>query len=166
MEMTTLGRTGCVVSRLGFGGAPAGLTNYLQDYDPADTAQRRTVQAALETALALGITYFDTAPGYGDGASESIFGEVLADAGADIFVASKVNHATTDVRTDVRRSVETSLHRLSRERLDLLQIHGTSYTPAQAAAILAPAGLLAQMEQLRAEGLVRFLGFTSEDNNP
>lgn len=162
LETTILGRTGCVVSRLGFGGAPAGLTNYLQDYSPDDAGQRRTVQAALETALEAGITYFDTAPGYGAGASETIFGEVLADAGADVFLASKVNRDTTDVRA----SVEASLQRLRRDRLDLLQIHGTSYTREQADAILAPGGLLAQIEALRAAGLVRYVGFTSEDNNP
>lgn len=161
MPTTTFGNTGATVSRLGFGGAPAGLTNYLHAYDPRDAQQRQSVQAALETALELGVTYFDTAPGYGDGASEQIFGAVLAQAPASIFVASKVNRDATDVR----RSVENSLARLGRERLDLLQIHGTSYTAAQAESILAPGGMLEQMETLRKEGLVRFLGFTSEDNN-
>ncbi|MFN2108583.1 MAG: aldo/keto reductase, partial [Anaerolineae bacterium] len=48
----------------------------------------------------------------------------------------------------------------------LLQIHGDSYTPSMADAILAPGGMLDQMEQLKAEGLVRFIGFTTEDQNP
>lgn len=161
MEYVRLGRTGATVSRLGFGGAPAGLANYLEAYDPADSAQRDQVMQAIQRAVALGVTYFDTAPGYGDGASESIFGEALADVETPVFIATKLSP-----RDGVRASVEASLRRLRRDRLDLVQIHGSSYTKEQADAILGDGGLLAQMEQLREEGLIRFLGFTSEDNNP
>jgi hypothetical protein len=66
---------------------------------------------------------------------------------------------------DVRASVEASLQRLRRNRVDLVQIHGSSYPPELADAILAPGGHLEQLEQLRDEGLIRFIGFTSEDNN-
>ena len=81
MEYVTLGRTGATVSRLGFGGAPAGLTNYLGTYTPADAQQRRQVIQAIQYAVELGVTYFDTAPAYGNGESESIFGEALAGLG-------------------------------------------------------------------------------------
>jgi hypothetical protein len=160
MECTTLGRTGVEVSRLGFGGAPAGLTDYLGAYSPADAAQRRQVIAALRRALDLGVTYFDTAPAYGDGASEAIFGEALADA-PDVFLATKI----VPDAADARASVEGSLRRLRRDTLDLVQLHGSSYSPALADALLAPGGLLAQLERLRDEGLIRFLGFTTEDQN-
>ncbi|MCB0184696.1 MAG: aldo/keto reductase [Caldilineaceae bacterium] len=161
MEFTTLGRTGRTVSRLGFGGAPAGLTNYLDNYSPANLDQREQVIAAIERAVALGITYFDTAPGYGSGASEAIFGEALADAGDEIFVATKINRDEPNVRA----GIEASLTRLRRDQLDLVQIHGSSYSPDLAASILGDGGLLAQLEALREEGLIRHLGFTSEDNN-
>ncbi len=161
MEYTTFGRTNRTVSRLGFGGAPAGLTNYLDHYSPSDSDQREQVIAAIHRALALGITYFDTAPGYGSGASESIFGEALAAASEEIFVATKINR---DER-NVRASIEASLSRLRRDQLDLVQIHGSSYTPELAASILGDGGMLAQLEALRGEGLIRHLGFTSEDNN-
>jgi len=161
MEFTTLGRTGRTVSRLGFGGAPAGLTNYLDNYSPTNLNQREQVLAAIERAVALGITYFDTAPGYGSGASEAIFGEALADAGDEIFVATKINRDEPNVRA----GIEASLTRLRRDQLDLVQIHGSSYSPDLAASILGDGGLLAQLETLREEGLIRHLGFTSEDNN-
>jgi hypothetical protein len=161
METTQLGRTGVTVSRLGFGGAPAGLTNYLESYTPEDVEQRRAVIAAIERAYELGVTYFDTAPAYGQGASESIYGDALAGL-RDVFIATKVVPATENVRA----SVEGSLARLKREFIDLLQIHGSSYTPEQVNAFLAPGGLVSQMEALRDEGLIRFLGFTTEDNNP
>ncbi|MBN1247274.1 MAG: aldo/keto reductase [Anaerolineae bacterium] len=162
METAQLGRTGATVSRLGFGGAPAGLTNYLATYTPEDAAQRRQVIAAIERALTLGITYFDTAPAYGQGASEAIFGEALSGIGDEIFLATKI----VPSETDVRASVEAGLARLRRDHVDLLQIHGSSHSDTLAEALLAPGGMVAQMEALRDEGLIRFLGFTTEDNNP
>ena len=150
-----------MVSRLGFGGAPAGLTNYLDHYSPTDSAQRAAVIAALHQALELGITYFDTAPSYGNGSSEAIFGEALAGITTSHVLATKIRVDEQNVRA----SVEASLTRLRRDRLDLVQLHGASYSPTLAASILGAAGLLAQLEALRAEGLIRWLGFTSEDNN-
>lgn len=161
METRQFGRTGVTVSRLGFGGAPAGLTNYLQRYAPTDASHAARMIAAIECAVEAGITYFDTAPAYGKGASEAIFGEALAGAGKQLFVATKI----VPTETDARASVEASLQRLRRDQLDLLQIHGNSYTATDADEILAPGALLAQIEALRDEGLVRFIGFTSEDNN-
>lgn len=161
METTPLGRTGVTVSRLGFGGAPAGLANYLNPYTPEDKQQRAQVMAAIQKAVELGVTYFDTAPGYGGGASETIYGDALAGVTTPVFVATKINRNEANVRA----TVEASLTRLRRDQLDLVQIHGSSYTPQLTAAILGEQGLLAQLEALRDEGLIRFLGFTSEDNN-
>jgi aryl-alcohol dehydrogenase-like predicted oxidoreductase len=161
LEKTQLGSTGVQVSRLGFGGAPAGLAQYLDDYDPARDADREGVVAAIKRAVELGITYFDTAPGYGGGAGESIYGEALEGAREDVFVATKVSR---DVES-VRESLETSLELLRVDHVDLVQIHGNSYTSDQADEILADGGILEQLEQLKEEGLTRYVGLTSEDNN-
>jgi uncharacterized protein len=160
MEQILLGNTGVTVSRLGFGGAPAGLTNYLGHYQPADHDQRAQVIAALQRAVELGITYFDTAQAYGDGESESIFGEALE--GKPVFLATKIGHWVTEPR----RAVEESLVRLRRERIDLLQIHGTTYSDDLAERILAPGGLMSEMQGMKDEGLLRLIGFTTEDQNP
>lgn len=160
METTLFGRTNRTVSRLGFGGAPAGLTNYLGHYQPADRNQRAQVIAALRRAVELGITYFDTAQAYGDGESEAIFGEALA--GQPVFLATKIGHWVQQPR----RAVEESLVRLRREQIDLLQIHGTSYPSDLTDQILAPGGLLAEMQRMKEEGLVGHIGFTTEDQNP
>ena len=66
---------------------------------------------------------------------------------------------------DVRASLEASLARLRRPRIDLLQIHGTSIDAETCRAILAPGGMAEQMRALREEGLIAAVGFTSEDNN-
>ncbi|MDR3193617.1 MAG: aldo/keto reductase [Treponema sp.] len=164
MEYVQFGKTGATVSRLGFGGAAAGGRNYIRPYDPDSGESKALIREALETALELGVTYFDTAPAFGKGASESVFGEVLG--GVD---PKKVFLATKCVPTDyegLMRSIEGSLKRLRRDYVDLFQIHGGTYTAERARQILAPGGMLEAMEKLKRDGLVRFIGFTSEDNNP
>jgi len=163
MEYVNFGKTGVSVSRLGFGGAVAGLKNYLYSYDPDTEEAKHSIHEALETALGSGITYFDTAPGYGDGRSETMFGEVLS--GVDpgkIFLATKCSPADYD---GVRESLEASLKRLKRDYVDLLQIHGNSYSDEKVRELLAPHGMVESMEQMKKEGLIKFIGFTSEDNN-
>ncbi|MFT5085881.1 MAG: aryl-alcohol dehydrogenase-like predicted oxidoreductase [Candidatus Latescibacterota bacterium] len=161
METNALGTSKKIVSRLGFGGAPAGLTDYVSEYTPNDVEARDEVIRAIDRAVELGITYFDTAPGYGAGASERIFGEALAGR-EGLFVATKVspnNFAT------MRQALEESLERLKRSSVDLLQLHGTSFSGEQVAAILKSGGVADQLSELKNEGLIGSVGFTSEDNN-
>ncbi len=163
MEYATLGRTGRRVSRLGFGGATAGLKNYLTPFDPVSRTDRDAIVEALHEALRLGVTYFDTAPGYGDGASEEICGEALSGVDPEsLFLATKVGLWQGG---DVRQSLEASLKRLRRNWVDLLQIHGTAYDEPQSRRVLEPGGFLDQLERLRDEGLIRHIGFTSEALN-
>ncbi len=170
MEYTQFGNTGATVSRIGFGGAVAGLKNYLSAYDPDLDESKRQVYRALETALENGITYFDTAPGYGNGASETMFGHVLGDVEpGKIFLATKCFAFSKDGQAGdydhVMRSIEGSLTRLRRDSVDLLQLHGNSYTREDAARALAPHGTVEALEKLKKDGVIRFIGFTSEDNN-
>jgi predicted aldo/keto reductase-like oxidoreductase len=166
MEYTNLGKTGVTVSRIGYGGAAAGLKNYLHAFDPADANDRQKIVESMDAALASGINYFDTAPGYGNGQSEEIMGAALEgvkESGSQpLFVASKVNFKNRDA---LRETVETSLKRLRRDQLELLQIHGDSYTTEQADEILRDGGMAEEMQRLKQEGLVKYIGFTSEDNN-
>ena len=90
MEITQFGTTGIEVSRLGFGDAPVGLANYIDRYDPGDEDIRQQMIAAIHRAVDLGITYFDTAPAYGRGLGERVYGEALAPIGKRVFVATKV----------------------------------------------------------------------------
>jgi aryl-alcohol dehydrogenase-like predicted oxidoreductase len=162
MEYVTLGRTGRTVGRLGFGGATAGLKNYLHTFDPERPEDADPIIAAIQRAYDLGVTYYDTAAGYGNGASERIFGRGLE--GIDphsIFLATKVTPSGKGV---VRRSLDASLRNLGREWIDLLQLHG-SFSVEQMGYILEPGGLLDELEQVRDEGLVKFVGFTYEGHD-
>ena len=163
MEYVEFGKTGKLVSRIGFGGAVAGLKNYLHEYDPACAESSKGVLQAIEKALELGINYFDTAPGYGDGRSEMLFGEALKAVEPEkIFLATKLAIGN---KGDVFRSVAESLKRLKRDSIDLLQIHGTMYTRADADFILQENGMLEAMKELKKQGIIGYIGFTSEDNN-
>ena len=163
MEYVRFGKTNAKVSRVGFGGAPAGLRNYLHAFDPAVKKDRIPIIKAIHKAMELGINYFDTAPAYGDGEGEKIFGEALQGVEPEkIFLATKISVGDRD---HVRSSMEASLRGLKRESIDLIQIHGMSYSDEETELILRVGGMLDEMVRLKEEGLVKFIGFTSEDQN-
>lgn len=162
MEYRQLGRTGLRVSEVGFGGAPAGLRNYLGAWEPESAEADERIAAAIRHAIDRGINYFDTAPGYGGGRGEELFGHGLRGRRDRVVIATKVTGASADA---VRRSVEQSLRHLGTDTIDLLQYHGGWYTQEQLDGILRPGGALAGMQAARDEGLVRHIGFTTEGTN-
>lgn len=107
------------VSRLGFGcGGVGGLM-----VRGAAADQERAVARALEA----GITYFDTAVQYGDGASEENLGAVLQrlKAGA-VLVGTKVRLRSAEfgaIGSAVAASLEGSLRRLRRDHADIFYLH-------------------------------------------
>ncbi len=97
---------------LGFGGWAVGGAGW---GDPGDEAQRlSTIRVALER----GVTFFDTAPSYGDGTSERLLGKALKSSRDRVTIATKVGP-----RDDPQRSLEDSLRRLASEYVDLVQLH-------------------------------------------
>jgi hypothetical protein len=161
MEQRTLGRTGLAVSRLGFGGAPAGLRRYLTADDRDDPAFRARVLAAVRTALARGVTYFDTAPGYGDGLAESLLGEALEGARDGVVLATKAWFHEPWNPVDATSLLQRSLERLRTRAVDVLQLHGLTYDDGLTAR-LTRAGVVDWMEDMRGQGYCRFLGITAE----
>ena len=106
-----------------------------------DAAER---EAAVRHAADRGITWFDTAPTYGNGASEMLLGRVLRERRETMAIATKVGP-----RDDPRASLEASLRRLGSEYVDLVQLHE------------ALPGWEAQLEQLHAlqgQGKARAIG--------
>jgi L-galactose dehydrogenase/L-glyceraldehyde 3-phosphate reductase len=159
MQYRHLGRTGLRVSELGFGCGSIGGLLVRGEYP----MMRRAVACALE----LGITYFDTATLYGDGQSEVNLGAVLRELRADPIVGTKVRLRPPDldrIEAAIAESVEASLRRLGRERVDLIQLHN-SFTlhsgPEWAGVTLDhfPA-ILRAFEALERQGKVRIWGIT------
>ncbi len=89
----------------------------------------KALLATMETALAHGINHFDTATGYGSGASEKLVGRFLQsrrDPGLvrreQVFVASKAGIQDENPQT-MLDSVQRSLERLDTDYIDLYYIH-------------------------------------------
>ncbi len=158
MRYRTLGRTGLRVSEIGFGGAPAGIPHYIEPWDTGAPEERASVVRAVQRGLDLGLNYLDTAPGYGGGVGEEIYGEAICGRRREVVLATKTGARDPE---SIVRSVEESLRRLGTDYLDVLQFHGGWYSSEDVAKIVNQGGLEAY-QRLRAEGKVRFLGFTAE----
>src|ERR1700760_1395191 len=120
MQQRPLGSTGLTVSALGFGCGAVGGLMVRGDAD----AQKQAVTRALDA----GITYFDTAAQYGDGASEENLGRVMRELGAwsRVVVGTKVRlpaFQPGEAAMAVRRSIEASLGRLGRADVDVFHLH-------------------------------------------
>lgn len=161
LPTATFGRTGRTVTRLGLGGFPFGGVNEAQDWNPFTPDGRATAVATIRRALELGINYFDTAPGYGDGNSESIYGEALDGVTTPYTLATKCPWHRVGADA-VIASVEASLRRLRRETVDVVQFHGGMFSEADARHLLEN-GPLDGLAKLRDQGKVRFLGFSCEE---
>jgi hypothetical protein len=98
-----LGKTGVNVTILALGGVIGMQLPPSKDHDPA---------AIADTALDLGITYFDTAPSYNNGQSETNYGQVLTRRRKEVFLACKTGDRSYD---GTMRSVEQCLHRIAED---------------------------------------------------
>jgi predicted aldo/keto reductase-like oxidoreductase len=142
-----LGKTGVRVSILAMGGGSRFLM-----YKDEDKALE-----ALNRAFDLGITYMDTAYGYGNGQSEERVGKVMKDRRKGIFLATKINKRNGD---EAMKILEGSLKRLQTDHLDLIHIHDLKGEDDLAAAE-AKDGVLAVLRKLRDQKVTRFIGVTS-----
>ena len=162
METRTLGRTGLKISRLVFGCGAVGGVIFKSRLEESVEAVRR--------ALDHGVNWFDTAASYGDGRSEERLGEILRELGADPHVSTKVGLAPEelgDIPGGVRRSLERSLRRLGRDRVDLFQLHNPVTTVRGARGrsltvedVLGKGGVAETFDRLRDERLFAHTGFT------
>ncbi len=157
---------GRTIPRLGMGCWAIGGPFYAGDVplgwgDVDDAESIRAIHRAID----LGIRFFDTASNYGAGHSEEVLGEALV-GHPDIVVATKFGFATdpatkqaTGAFADpdlICDSVETSLQRLRRERIDLLQFHLNEFDPIEADAVFDT------LDQLRAEGKIAAYGWSTD----
>lgn len=165
MDMRPFGRTGLQLSVLGFGcGAVGGL---MVRGDPVD--QERAIARAID----VGVNYFDTAVQYGNGESEKNLGRILQKLKpSSMVVGTKVRLPVADfgrIADAIAQSLEASLARLRRERVDILHLHnaitegggGKAFSVRQVLDQAVPA-----LERLRQQGKLRFLGLTAVGDTP
>lgn len=128
--------------------------------DVADRSLDKDVQVSLlRRGLDAGINLLDTAPGYEDGFSEEIVGEVLKGHDRDsVFLIDKIDF----LDQPVEEQVYTSLERLGQERIDAMVFHAVS-SWNQWDALVEPEGPFHQLEQCICRGQVRWRGISSHD---
>ena len=121
MQYRELGRTGMKVSTISFGAWAIG--------DAWGDVKDEESIAALNRALDLGVNFFDTADGYGNGHSEQLLGKLRKERSEKFHVATKAGRrlnphvASGYNRENLTAFVERSLKNLQMEALDLLQLH-------------------------------------------
>jgi len=127
------------------------LWGYGQEYG------RREVGDAFRASMAEGVTLFDTAEIYGNGASERIIGEVLREGGFDGTPVIATKFAPLPYRLSPRSlisAVDRSLERLGVSTIDLYQIHFPSPLPRAM-------GLMGALAEVVREGKVRQVGVSN-----
>ena len=160
METRIFGRTGIRLSVLGFGcGAVGGLMVRGDQLD-----QERTIARAIDA----GVNYFDTAVQYGNGESEKNLGRILQQLRPrNAVVGTKVRlpRASFDHIADaVATSLEHSLMRLRRDRVDIFHLHNaiTEHGGGEALSVRQVLGeVVPAFQRLRQQGKTRFLGLTA-----
>jgi aryl-alcohol dehydrogenase-like predicted oxidoreductase len=130
---------------------------------------KEQAKKAVQTALELGINFFDTADVYGPADSELILGEALREsriAREAVVIASKcgivfqgMNNAYTYKAYDlspgyIKTSCEASLQRLGVDYIDLYQPHRIDY-------LAHPDETARALEDLKSEGKIRHIGVSN-----
>jgi aryl-alcohol dehydrogenase-like predicted oxidoreductase len=161
VRRVVFGDTGLEISRIALGGFPFGGVNRARSWDPWSPEGRKTAVATIHRALDLGINYVDTAPGYGDGNSESIIGAVMRTRREECLLATKVGWQGLD-KAAVMGSVRASLGRLQTDHVDVVQIHGGMYSLEDYEHI-TNGGPLDALRELQQYGATRYIGLTVEE---
>ncbi|MCF8225202.1 MAG: aldo/keto reductase [Bacteroidales bacterium] len=139
-----LGKTGEKVTMLGLGGFHVGRMD--------DAMAQKTI----ETAIAGGIRYFDTAESYQDGVSEEKYGKFLSPVYRDeVFIMTKTR--ATDRKT-AENDLHASLKRLNTDVIDLWMMHAINSVEDVDKRINS--GVLNVMLRAKQEGKIKHLGFS------
>lgn len=145
LKRMRLGRTGLMVSKLGFGGIPI-------QRPPLDEAIR-----VMHRAFELGINFVDTSIAYGD--SEIRIGQALKGYREKVHVATKGSWSSQEA---TRRTMKESLKRLEVDYIDLWQFHNIRDIPAFEA-VVAPGGAFEAAQEALESGIIKHLGFSTHN---
>jgi aryl-alcohol dehydrogenase-like predicted oxidoreductase len=165
MYYRRLGRTGIEVSEIGFGGW--GIGGGWGRQDDAEATR------ALKRALELGVTFFDTALGYGNGHSEQLIGQAVAGVRDRVVIATKIPPKTyrwpvlphepiseTFPANWIIECTERSLRNLNTDYIDVQQLH--AWTPPY----LTQLEWYEALTRLKEQGKIRAFGVSANDWDP
>ena len=140
MDLVTLGKTGIVVNKNGFGALPI------------QRIGREEAAYLLQKAYQNGMTFFDTARFYTD--SEAKIGYALSAVRSEIYIASKTLAKTEE---EFWEQLHQSLDLLKTDYLDIYQFHNPDFCPKPG----DRTGLYEAMLEAKDKGLIRHIGITN-----
>ena len=143
VEKRSLGRTGEMLSMIGFGGIVV------------MNASAEESSKAVKFAIDSGVNYFDVAPSYGN--AELMLGPALEPYRSKVFLACKTGKRT---KNESRVELEQSLKNMRTGHFDLYQHHAVT-TLEDVDTILGPGGAMETFTEARKEGKIRFIGFSA-----
>ncbi|HEX5933608.1 MAG TPA: aldo/keto reductase [Pseudorhizobium sp.] len=159
MEYRNLGKSGLKVPLLSFGAGTFGGSGPL--FSPWGTTDVEEARRLVDICLDAGVTLFDTADVYSDGASEEVLGQAIKGRREAVLVSTKASLPTGDGPNDrgssrhrLIRSVEAALRRLGTDRIDIFQLHAfDASTPVEE--------VLSTLDQLVKDGKLRYIGVSN-----
>lgn len=151
MKYVPYAKTDKQISRLGFGSWQLGNTEFWGHMSVDEGVN------LVRTAIQRGVNFFDTAPGYANGLSETILGMAIKNQRENVVINTKFGHkadGSSDFHpASIRESVLDSLSRLQTDYVDSVVMHNPGYD------ILSGETTHFHMfEQLKDEGLIRAYG--------
>ena len=137
MEYRQLGRSGLKVPALSFGaGTLGGRGEFFERWGNVDVAEASRL---VDVCIDAGVTFFDTADIYSNGASEEILGAALKGRRDQVLISTKATFRNGEGANDVGssryhliRACEASLKRLGTDHIDVYFMHGfDALTPVE-----------------------------------
>lgn len=156
MEYRYLGASGFKVPALGFGtGTFGGKGPLFSAWGATDAAEATRL---IDICLDAGVTLFDTADVYSDGASESILGAAIRGRRDQVILSTKISLRAGDGPNDVGasrhhlvRATDAALRRLGTDYIDLMQLHHfDAMTPVES--------VMSALDDLVRAGKIRYIG--------
>ena len=159
MEYRQLGSSGLRVPALSFGTGTFGGRGPL--FSAWGQSDARDARRLIDICLEAGVTLFDTADVYSNGASEEILGDAIKGRRDTVLISTKTGLPMGDGPSDwgvsrarLIRAVDDALRRLATDHIDLLQLHAfDASTPVDE--------LMETLGQLIAAGKLRYAGVSN-----
>lgn len=159
MEYRHLGASGFRVPVLSFGtGTFGGKGEFFGAWGNTDVAEAKRL---VDVCLDAGLTMFDSADIYSEGAAESVLGEAIKGRRDRVLISTKATFRSGEDPNDVGSSrfhllkaCDAALKRLGTDYIDLFQLHGfDAMTPVEET--------LSTLDDLVRAGKIRYIGVSN-----
>lgn len=156
MEYRQLGRSGLTVPVLTLGtGTFGGKGDFFGAWGASDVAEATRL---IDVCLEHGVTMFDSADGYSNGAAEEVLGGAIKGRRDKVLISTKGTfrngpdkNAVGSSRWNLTQTIEASLRRLGTDYIDLYQLHTfDAMTPQEET--------LSTLDALVRAGKLRYIG--------